>query len=554
MALKRLMVVIGGQDRSQAAFGSVAKNADKLHKNVSRMGRSYVRKVTAPLLIAGTLATNTAMGFEAKMNKAKVLSKANTEQFAAMSSQARKLGASTVFSAGQVADAMAFQSMAGFKVNETLAATPGILHLAAAAGEELGRSADIASNILTGFNLSADKMNMVGDVLTGTFTSTNTTLDMLGEGMKMVATSATGMKIPLTEVSTVMGTLGNAGIQGTMAGTAMRGMLSKIAKPSGEAIRALKRLKLKREDFVNSEGNVKGYINLVEKLEKSGATASDMLAIFGERAGPAMQGLVNQGSEALRKLNLELINSGGLSEHIAKEMNKGLAGELKNLKSAFEELQIAVMRPGTEGSPLFILTTQTQELTSALRDLGETNPKILDAVFWGGAGLAGVGAGIFGLAGVVWSVKTIAPLMAGIAGSAATFAKFLWAAKATLGPIAIALAAITDTIATVKNVGGTRTRNTAYMLGLQGTPFSTGPLGGAGVYAQVKEKLAQLFTDKDWLDDARSYQLKNNSIVTVKFENLPPGARAMLTEGENVNIETEINTGRFWQDAFWEGK
>src|SRR5690606_24095082 len=98
--------------------------------------------------------------------------------------QARDLGASTQFTAGQAADAQGFLAMAGFKQQAIIAAMPGMLDLAKAGDTDLAATADIASNILSGLGMQASEMGRMGDVLTATFSNSNTNLQMLGETMK----------------------------------------------------------------------------------------------------------------------------------------------------------------------------------------------------------------------------------------------------------------------------------------------------------------------------------------------------------------------------------
>ncbi|MGC9726739.1 phage tail tape measure protein, partial [Escherichia coli] len=77
-----------------------------------------------------------------------------------------KLGSETQFTAGDAASGQAFLAMAGFTPQAIQAALPGVLSMATASGMDLGETADIGSNILTQFGLSADQMDRVGDTLT----------------------------------------------------------------------------------------------------------------------------------------------------------------------------------------------------------------------------------------------------------------------------------------------------------------------------------------------------------------------------------------------------
>ena len=162
------------------------------------------------------------MAFEQQMANVGAVAGASEAQLAEMAATARRLGSTTQFSATQAAEAMEFLAMAGFGVEKSQKALPDVLNLSAAGAIDLGRAADISSNILSGFNLQAADLARTNDILVNTFTTSNTNLSMLGDTMKYVAPIAATLGIEVAEVAAMAGKLGDAGIQGEMAGTAMR--------------------------------------------------------------------------------------------------------------------------------------------------------------------------------------------------------------------------------------------------------------------------------------------------------------------------------------------
>ena len=129
------------------------------------------------------------------------------------------MGIATQCAAGEAADAMGFLAQAGFDANEILAATPGILQLAAAGELELAEAADIASNVLTQFGLKAAEIGRVNDILAKTASSTNVNVRQMAESFKFVGTTANQMGLSLEEVGATIGVIGNAGLQGSIAGS-----------------------------------------------------------------------------------------------------------------------------------------------------------------------------------------------------------------------------------------------------------------------------------------------------------------------------------------------
>lgn len=371
-SLPPIFVSIRGVDEFSKVANATAGEVKKFSSSMQQVGSTLTVGLTLPIVAMGVSTLRTAGNFEQSMNKVGVVSRATGEEISQMSTLARELGATTQFTASEAADGMSFLAMAGFDASQVIGAMPGVLDLAAAGEMDLARAADIASNILTGYGLEAGKITDVNDMMTATFTRTNTNLEQLGEAMKFVAPVASAMKIPISETSAALGLLGNAGIQASMAGTTLRGILSKIATPSGEAVKILQRLGISKSQVIDSSGNVKGLVQLVKILEESGASASDMLEIFGERAGPGMAALVQRGSKALKELSATVEDAAGKggTADVARARMKGFNGAMRALKSAIEVLQMAIADSGL----LDFMTKLVLHLAEFFRSLSKTNP------------------------------------------------------------------------------------------------------------------------------------------------------------------------------------
>src|SRR5690606_18810915 len=137
---------------------------------------------------------------------------------------------------------------------------------------ELAQTADIASNILTGFKLTADQTGRLGDILVGTFTRSNVDLNMLGETMKYVAPVAADLGVNIETAAAMAGKLGDAGIQGSMGGTALRAILSRLAAPPKMAAEALEKLRIKTTD---AKGNLRDMPAILNDIAKATARMGD---------------------------------------------------------------------------------------------------------------------------------------------------------------------------------------------------------------------------------------------------------------------------------------
>ena len=369
-----LLADASGLKRSiDSALSTTERTLKKTGAKLQSVGASMTKSLTLPIAGMGAGILKMAGDFEKGMNKVAALSGTTGQTFTDLRDQAKELGATTKFSASQAADAMGFLAMAGFEAEEIMGAMPATLSLAAAANLELGESADVVSNILTGYGMTADETAGAVDVLTKAFTSNNTNLTQLGGAMKFVGPVAKSAGVAFEETAAAIGLLGNAGIQGEMAGTALRGAIVRMLSPTKKAAGIARNLGL---EFLDASGNLKPLTEILDDLGKSSANTADMMEMFGLRAGPAMLALVDQGAPALKAMTSELENSAGWADKVAGTMQQGLTGSLIQLKSAAEGLAIAIADTGL----LEWATGAVSAVTSFVRGLNETNPEILK---WG---------------------------------------------------------------------------------------------------------------------------------------------------------------------------
>ena len=318
--------------------GRIAESARQNAADWERIGRSSM--VAGGVMAAGLgAAVHTFHGFQTEMNRVGALTGATGEKFEELGDLAKELGRTTVFTASESADALGFLAMAGFDADTAMQALPNTLTLAAAAGMDLAQAADITTNILTGFGMETDQLARANDALVATFTNSNTSMEQLGEAMKYAAPLASAAGIEFEEAAAAIGLMGNAGIQGSMAGTSLRGALTRLLNPTAQVQSALDRLGISVTD---TEGGMLPLADIVEQLSTSGADAGDMMQIFGQRAGPALVALVSQGAEELRTFTGDLRESGGAAEDIADRQLEGLHGSLTRFKSAAEGAAIAL--------------------------------------------------------------------------------------------------------------------------------------------------------------------------------------------------------------------
>ena len=343
-------------------------------------------------LYAGARLMAPGIEFDAQMSQVQSLTRLDkdSEEMQSLRAQARELGGSTQFTAGEAAGAQGFLAMSGFTPDAIKAAMPGMLDLAKAGGAELAETADIASNILTGFGVGADQMSRVGDILVGTFTRSNVDLAMLGETMKYVGPVAASVGQDIETVAAMAGKLGDAGIQGSMGGTALRSILNRLSAPPKAAAKALEALGVSAKD---AEGNMRDVPTVLAEIYEKTKDMGDadraglLKGIAGEEAVSALQVLVKQaGSGGLQEFVGTLKEAEGEASKTARVMADNMKGDLSSLGSAWEDLGIQMQEQ--QNGPLRELT---QSLTGVIRGVKgwiAENPELAGQIVKVAAGLA----------------------------------------------------------------------------------------------------------------------------------------------------------------------
>lgn len=351
--------------QQQAAKGAAIGAGISGTGAVALYGGQRALRGTAGLFSAG-------MGFDAQMSKVQALTRLekNSADYAMLRAQALELGASTMFSATEAAQGQAFLAMAGFDPKAIKAAMPGLLDMAKAGDLDLGRTADISSNILSAFGIDPNKMGNVADTLTKVFTSSNVNLEMLGNTMSYVGPVARAAGVDLETTAAMAGLLGNVGIQGEKGGTALRAMLLRLSAPTGGAAKMLDKLKVKTRD---AQGNVRNVMEVLADLAKQtekmgGAQKLEALkTIFGEQPAAAMTELLSQaGAGGILEYLNKVRDSAGAAGKTAGIMADNLMGDLDEMSSTWEDVRISLF-DANQGE----IRAWAQTITAGIRSVGD---------------------------------------------------------------------------------------------------------------------------------------------------------------------------------------
>lgn len=370
--------VVSLRDKFSSVAQRVERSARSLEKTMGVSAKtvtSSIKGMTVGLALMGGAGLagmafspiiKAAAEFEKTMNRVEAISGASGQALATLSDQARDLGARTAFSASQAAEGMSYLALAGFQVNEITAAMPAVLQTAVAGQLDLASAADITAQILRGYGIQASDAARVSDVLAKAFTTANTDLRSLGEGFKHAGPVANAAGIQFEEAAATLALMADAGFQGSIGGTSLRNAIVDMMNPLGAGIKVVERLGIQMRD---SSGAIIGMAELLDQLESSGATAEDMMQLFGARGGPAMIAVAERGADALRKMTAALEQSGGTAARIERIQLKGLDGAMIEFRSALEGVRIEA---GQTGGMLALLESIARRLTGALSWLRET--------------------------------------------------------------------------------------------------------------------------------------------------------------------------------------
>jgi TP901 family phage tail tape measure protein len=232
-----------------------------------------------------------AIAFEKQMSRVKAMAGATSAEYKLLKEDARRLGAETVYSALQVAEAQNELATAGFRTNEIIETMPHLLALANSSMTSLARTAEITASVLRGFSIDVSEMERVGDALTAAYTSSASSLESLGEMLKYVASIATVTGSSLEEVLGASSVLHNNAITGSMAGTTMRAFLLRLSDPPRATKKVLEDMNVKLQD---SAGNMRNWLDIIHDMNKAllGTGTAQQAAVWkkvaGEEAAPGV--------------------------------------------------------------------------------------------------------------------------------------------------------------------------------------------------------------------------------------------------------------------------
>ena len=334
---------VKGAGEDSKKFGDTSKEA--VNQLAAALAAAGIAKAVEEIAAALMECVDTFASFQSQMSTVRAISGATGGEMAALAEKAKYMGATTAFTATEAGQALEYMAMAGWKTDDMLGGLEGIMHLAAASGEDLASTSDIVTDALTAFGLAASDSGHFADVLAAASSNANTNVGMMGETFKYAAPVAGALGYSIEDTALAVGLMANAGIKASQAGTSLRGMLTNLAKPSETVAQYMDQLKISLTD---NEGNVRSLSDLMEILrerfsELTEAEKAEYAAgLAGKNAMSGLLAIVNASEADYQKLTAAINTCNGSAKEMSEIRLDNYAGQMTLLGSAADGLKLAV--------------------------------------------------------------------------------------------------------------------------------------------------------------------------------------------------------------------
>jgi len=393
-------------------------DADQMESGVSKAKSSLSGLETALVGVGAAGAAAGAAGIGKAVSSFASFDKKLTESTAIMDDvsksmkeklgkTARETAAQLGMSSDKAAESYYFLASAGLDATESMEAMPKVAEFAAAGQMEMADATDYATDVMKAFQIPTENMTRVTDSMTAAVTRHNQTMEGMGTAMSYVAPVAKGLGMSVEETSAAIGMLGDAGIKGSKAGTTLRQALNKLSNPTLKMQDKLSELGVNVKD---SSGEMRDFSAILGDLKSAGADTADIMELFGARAGPGMQVLLEEGGKAIDKEAEKIKEMGGITKDVAEKQLDTLNKQFDRLTTKLQNAGIAI--GGYFAPALTKLLKMTNSAMDRFNKLNESTDGLVGAMSLVGTTVGGVALALGTLAG-----GPIAGVVAGLAAA-----------------------------------------------------------------------------------------------------------------------------------------
>lgn len=437
-------------------LSTTSKAVDSFSANIAKAGLAMSATFTAPLVAMTAVALQAGVDYTRTMNVLQATTDATVEDLNRMKAAAIEWGIKTVFSANEAGQAMLQLGKAGFTVSQSIATLPNVLNLAAAAGMGMSDAAQMTAVVMKTFALNTGDLAHANDIMAMAANSSTLTLGDLREAYKFVGTVAHQAGFSLAETTAAMDLMAEAGIKGEMGGTSLRKALETLMAPTKKQADLMKEMGL---NGVYANGKLADLATVVGRIQASGADASQILELFGQRAGPAMAALVEKGSAALLDMQIRLEGSYGAAEKMAQAAMKDLPGALENMHGSIETAQMSLMTALAPALEMGVsaITTLANRVTDTLLPAFMAMPPAFQMGASGVLALtAAIGPALLGIAGLAKAASaissgwmTVSGVFTAVGNTIPILTARVWLMEAGGGALALTLGGLASAVTLV---------------------------------------------------------------------------------------------------------
>lgn len=341
-----VIIKIEGDDTDfKGKVNGLGKTAESGISKLGNVVKTAAVGIGGAMVAIGGYAIKVGSDFESAMSNVAAISHASGDDLQMLKDTAKEMGATTQFSATEAANALSYMALAGWDANQSAAALPGVLNLAAASGMELASASDMVTDYMSAFGMSCEQSGYFADMLAYAQSNANTTAELLGESYKNCAANMAAAGQDVETTTSLLAMMANQGLKGSEAGTALAAVMRDLtAKMSDGAIKigdtsvAVQDANGNYRDLTDILQDVESATNGMGDAEKAAALSSTFTA-------DSIKGLnliLNAGVSNAADFENQLRNSSGTAEQMADTMNDNLAGAMKSLQSRAEAFGNAI--------------------------------------------------------------------------------------------------------------------------------------------------------------------------------------------------------------------
>ena len=384
-------------ERTRQKIRNLGNQMDTTGRKISKLGGAFgsvtSRIVAMGAALAAAVGVKALISFDKEMSNVKAKSGATAAEFKTLRDEAKRLGATTIFSASEIAGGMTFLAKAGFNTNKILGSIVDVQNLASSSGIEMATAGNIVSNVMSGMDMEAKDLITVVDVLAAATAGSNIDIMSVGQGMKFVGGASREMNQSLKQTVAALGVLGDAAMEGGMAGRNLKMILLKLAVLPPKISKGLQGMgvDLKKINPLTSD-----LSTIFDEFAKAGLSVAQMQQMVGVEAFTAFSILIKE-SKKFSDIIKNLDKSAGAAKRMADIMKDNLAGGITEAISAFEGLIITIGDAGLT-SALRGLAASLTVITRALQWLITTFPRFTALISLSIAALIGIKVALMGSA------------------------------------------------------------------------------------------------------------------------------------------------------------